>query len=238
MTEAINIADQHVENMFFTLLGDAIEALLLLPGLQAPGTKLRYARISVLSSALAIEAAANSCFERVSFPPAVLKKIERTLGTLDKFDMFSVALFQKSKFDRGCLATQRIGDLIDVRNDYVHPKITPRQAVHRDAAKGQISFECGIYDFLKIQKSPRGWSETTAKSVLTAVDEFLTYFFLKHAGMTAAEATAFLVPQTFIDGKRMVSVDLAADIHFIDQARKDLKIPFAFVDNSTARGTH
>ena len=237
MSERQEISDQHVENMFFTLLGDAIETALLLPGLKAPGTKLRYARFSVLSSALAIEAAANSCFERVSFPPAVLKKIERNLGTMDKYDMFSLELFKNSRFDRGCLAAQRIEDLLAVRNDYVHPKITPRPAVGHNEAVGQVTIYCGTYDHLKIEKSPRAWTDSTPLLVLKAVDDFLTNYFLENAKMSPASATEILIPQMLMSGRKMpASIDLQADILYIDSARANLKIPFRFVDNNTALG--
>jgi hypothetical protein len=237
MSDHDKLPDQHVENMFFTLLGDAIEPVLVIPGLNAPGTRLRFTRISILASALVVEAAANSVFTRISFPPAVLKKIERNLGTFDKFDLFSLALFKQSKFDRGRIATQQIDDLLDIRNEYVHPKLIARPAVHKNEAKKEITFHCGMYDYLKIDRSPRAWSGTQALTVLKAIDDFLTYYFLDHGGLTAAQATGYLIPRTFIDGVQVqASIDLEADLLYVNKARNELGIPFKFVDDSTVRG--
>ena len=161
---------------------------------------------------------------------ALLRKIERNLGTFDKLDMYSIALFKKSKFDRGRLATQRIDDLLDVRNKYVHPKVIARPAVHKDEAKKAITFHCGTYEYLKIDRSPRAWSGDQALTVLKAVDEFLTYYFLEHAEMAAAQATDYLIPRTLIDGRQVqASVDLEADLLYVNKARKELGIPFKFV---------
>jgi hypothetical protein len=230
--------DQHVENMFFTLLGDAIEPVLVIPGFTNRGTRLRFSRISILASAVLIEAAANSVFQRISFPPPVQKKLERNLGTFDKFDMFSLALFQKSKFERGRIETQRIDDLLEIRNEYVHPKLISRPAVKIDEVNGQMTFHCGTYEFLKIEKSPRAWANDEAIRVLKAVDGFLTYFFLEHGGLTPADATRYLIPSTFVAGKLIgPSVDLHADIGYVNKVRKDFGIPFRFVDDQTAIGT-
>ncbi len=237
MTDTSPPPDQHIENAFFSLLAASIENAYFAATIAEPGSKSRFTRLSILSAAITIESAANSCFQRISFPPKVSERIERSLGTLDKFDMFSVALFHESKFDRGCKATQQIKDLIDLRNDYVHPKIIALPVVARDDAKKQVSINSGMREFLKIERSPRAWTDITPQTVLSAVDSFLTYFFLDHAKWQPAQATDFLIPQLILDGKiQPPSPDFAAEIELVGKARTLWGIDFRFVDSDRALG--
>ena len=222
--------DCWVKNSFFTLLADAIECAYLANAkeISNPGSKARFIRFSILSSALAIECAANACFQSLAFSSELTERMERHLRTLDKFEMASIALYGENRFDRGELRTQQIQDLIQLRNDYVHPKIHTQPVVSKNDDIKEVTVLCGQYQFLKLDKSFRAWKDTDPQTVLQAVDSFLTYFFMDHCQWTPERATEILLPRLVLDGKPLPQ-NPHHELDYIQKAEEMWKITFPFI---------
>jgi hypothetical protein len=233
---AQKIPNQFLENAFLNLLGDAIENAYLASAIPNPGSKARFIRFSIISSALAVECATNAAFGHINFPQATLKKIERHLSLFDKIELVSMAVHGESRVDRGNAHCQRIGDLINIRNSYVHPKILPHPVISKDEKKRQISVFCGTYEYLKVDKSFYSWKDSDPQIVLKAVEGFLDYFLIENCAWTSQYATDVLTPKLWIDNK-LVPTPLTHDIELVYKAKELWKMRFRFLDLESLRLT-
>jgi len=137
-------------------------------------------RASILSCAHTVEAIANCCLERgVKVPGRLLRKVSRW-PTREKID-FYLHEVGKPQLDWGQLFAQRISDLIDLRNNYVHPGFTPQGATVV-VAGGANMIEPDLrgpeFNFLKIPKDPRAWKPAHGVIVLRALTDFLDQLFI------------------------------------------------------------
>lgn len=143
----------------------------------------RFARASILASALCIECAANGFLESSDGDKALLKELDR-LSTLSKFDV-ALRLAGKPGIDRGCQAVQRTQDLVAARNAHVHSRSMAIQAevgMFQETDHGHelpVDLMPGLLPSLQIPRVPVLWSAQDADKVIIAVVSFLKYVFEK-----------------------------------------------------------
>jgi hypothetical protein len=131
------------------------------------------ARASILHCAFVVEALANNMLQFLNVGNRLSTSLER-LGTLNKIELFSL-LLKKTHIDRGSTALQVMSEFIDLRNRYVHPKITTRR-FHKSGGSYETASD-QRYQLLALAGSSSEWSATDAgrcvKTLLSAIDQLL-----------------------------------------------------------------
>jgi len=142
----------------------------------------RYARASVLASALSVECVANCLLESLNISKSLRAELDR-LTPVAKIETY-MHLRSIEGFDRGCPEVQRVSELIKARNDYVHPKTSGIAATVRTPQDGgadwilPLNIEGEHWRELKIPKRSMFWSAQSSVSALGAVATFFTYIFV------------------------------------------------------------
>jgi hypothetical protein len=142
------------------------------------------ARASVSSSVLVPEALANSMLRKEDFPEAgtLYKDIDYHLPALAKIAV-ALRLWGKAGLNLGDKPVQRANELIELRDDGVHPKVrrhpvnAPVFAFHRTNSK-----------VLGIAVEPEQRTPADAKTALEVALTFVDHVLLDVAGLTVKEA--------------------------------------------------
>lgn len=137
------------------------------------------ARAAVLHCAFAVEALANNMLQFLYVGNRLSTSLER-LDTLSKLELFSL-LLRKTHLDRGSTALQVLSEFVDLRNQYVHPKIATR-TLHKEEGSYKTATH-PRYPFLALAEPSSEWRAADAgrcvTTLLSAVDQLL----LDHLGM-------------------------------------------------------
>lgn len=154
------------------------------------------ARSSILTSAFALESAANSCLERgLRLPKRVAKRVDQ-FTPLEKFELFLHEAFGVT-LDRGRSDVQRVAEVLKLRNGAAHPRPVDRdtEILQRKGSTGQLIHP----DFgpktqlLQIYEARDQWRAEDAAKVLGAVVEFLDRLLLVDCRLSASQAAELLV---------------------------------------------
>ena len=196
-----------------------------------PGSLSRLARSSIVNSALSVESAANICLGSLPLSKSFTQDVERKLATLEKFELFLTLHKGSGVFDRGCHAVQRIQDLINLRNDFVHPKSVRQTAqISKDTVGTQnATVEAGMYNHLKVGKSYRTWNGEAAVTVVRAVFEFFDQFFRQWCNWDPAKTASVLSSAIVADGKEITSV-IPGEIELFRKANTLWKVPVHWIE--------
>ena len=113
---------------FINILADAIFFAFLAEKDQCPENDppesmdyFSYSRMSILNTVFSLECAANMVLAQTELPAALMKKMER-LPTLEKYDLLLFIRNPRKRIPREKSFVQSISELIELRNNYVHPK--------------------------------------------------------------------------------------------------------------------
>lgn len=145
-------------------------------------TTSRFARASILASALSVECAANCLLAAVDVPKTLADEIDR-MTPLGKIEV-CLRLRGLPPIERGSREVQLMSELVKIRNDHVHPR-----ASNIPAGLGSpkdvdahwmlpISLEGELWPQLKIPKRPMFWSNESSRAVLKAITDFYRHLFL------------------------------------------------------------
>lgn len=134
----------------------------------------RYARSSILASALCLESAANCCLDFLQLQKGSHEDYEQ-LKTLAKFDLFLHHVNPGGKLDRGHKLVQPIKNLLSCRNEYVHSKVI------LDSIKDG-SHTLKIWEPLGLPHNSIYWQPLHAIKVFTVISDFLNHFFFELCG--------------------------------------------------------
>lgn len=227
--------DHFEDRAFITLLADAIEHTYLATAIPNPGSVQRFARSAIVSSALTVESAANVCISSLNFSKDFAGSMEQKFSSLDKLEFFVMLNKGSSVFDRGCLEVQRIQDLINLRNNFVHPKSIRLSAQISGTNSGArtASMSAGMYDHLKIAKSFRPWDGNTAVIVIKAVFEFFDKLFSQWSTWSPEITASFLLPTMHENGKS-TTTGITDEIELFRKAQKLWKVPVGWIAVDTA----
>lgn len=187
------------ENNFLSIFSDAVMLYEAAKGCADLDLQCALAKSSVLSVNYALEAAANSFMESVAISANLKAQVDK-FRTLEKFD-FVLQYHTDEQLNNGDAWVQNVKNLIDHRNNFVHPKIKknkiqvatliepgqpPRhQAIQQPAKKGE--------DLKPKLLGPDSelYSHKDAAEALVRMTKFLNAFISKW-GIKYEEAELFL----------------------------------------------
>jgi len=125
-------------------------------------------RYSFLMISNSLESAANALLLSLNLDQEYYGELERT-STLVKFKIFCD--FMGKRLDQGDIKFGRIKDIINCRNEFVHPK--PRKANYSiDGVTSEIKYDIKS---TKNRNYPIYFSEIKPNHVLTALEDALTF---------------------------------------------------------------
>lgn len=139
----------------------------------------RFAKHSILLSALAIEAAANCVVAEIGLN----KSKQKELAGLSTIQKFKQALALRGKlFDLDRHEVKRAAALIQVRNDLAHPKAFKdpiTMEIKREGDRRFLSTSLELKDagLLGIRHQPMGWCSGSSLVALQVLDVFFVYLF-------------------------------------------------------------
>lgn len=145
-------------------------------------TTNRFARASILASALSVECTANCLLATLDIPKALADEVDR-MTPLGKIEA-CLRLHNLSPIARGSREVQLMSELVKIRNDHVHPRASNIPAELSSPEDGDahwmlpISLEAELWPQLKIPKRPMFWSHESSQAVLKAITEFYRHLFL------------------------------------------------------------
>lgn len=145
-------------------------------------TMSRFARASVLASALSVECAANCLLVSLTVSKSLLLELDR-LTPIAKIEAY-LKLRGVDGFDRGCHEVQRVVELVKARNEHVHPKAATIPAAVSTPQDGganwvvPFNLEGEHWDQLHIPKRSMFWSHASSLAALGALASFFTYLFV------------------------------------------------------------
>ncbi len=139
----------------------------------------RFAKQSVLLSALALESAANCVVAEIGLP----KSKQTGLTGQSTIQKFKHALALRGKpFDVGREEVKRAAALVQVRNDLAHPKAfkdSVRIEIKCEGERRFLTTELELKDsgLLGIRHKPMGWTSNASLVALQVLNEFFGYLF-------------------------------------------------------------
>ena len=162
---------------------------------------------SIIESAFSIEALANSLLHKIAFRH--FKELER-LQAFPKFEVFARSRNRTIDFGKNEYACAL--ELIRLRNEYVHPKVSN---IDMKLAKsvGALDEFSGvpIHGEAEYWEEPKGytnlgipsenWSPADATIVVAKLLKFVDRLVIDDCGMTGAEIKNHLLPHARHDGK-------------------------------------
>lgn len=166
---------------FFELLTDAIIQYREAARTDESFRMNRFARASILASALSVECVANCLLISLDTSRKLSDELDR-MSPLSKIEVY-LKLTSKPSLDRGDLKVSKIADLINARNDFAHPKvkgIPAKMSLPQDAGKEWMfpfSIDGVHHSQLSIPKVPLFWSAKNALEAMKAISEFYRYLF-------------------------------------------------------------
>ena len=195
---------------FCSLLGDAIFFEKMAHEHNDRLLSQRYARVSIISSLLTLECAANCCLFCVQGNTQLLNELDK-LNALAKLDFFAWHGYEK-KIDWGRAEVQKIKELKQLRDSFVHPKVIKNQtnisnvSELKDFYSVTIQFESKQKNSTKIDINSNLWFHKDALSALKAVVEFYNYYFTDLISLDPDLVFGILNTSIIVDSKPFSSV--------------------------------
>lgn len=195
---------------FFELLTDAIIQYREAGNTDDSFRMNRFARASILASALSVECVANCLLISLDTSRRLSEELDR-MSPLSKIEVY-LKLNAKPALDRGDLKVSKISDLISARNDFVHPKvkgIPAKMNLPQDAGREWIfpfSIDGVHHSQLSIPKVPLFWSAQNAFEALKSISEFYRYLFCTLLNFDHKEMHDLLISRIQAAGVHMPAV--------------------------------
>ncbi|MGD8174178.1 hypothetical protein ACQEXU_21255 [Vibrio sp. TRT 21S02] len=142
----------------------------------------RFARSSICASVLSIESCANVLLQQIEISSQTLNDLDR-MPALSKIDIFLRVEHKLSGLDYGNNVVQKIKELLQIRNQFVHQKGTKIKTDIGEPQDGNenwilpMDLEGKLHKQVKIPKCSMFWSNHSAFEVLKAVYSFYNYLF-------------------------------------------------------------
>ncbi len=191
----------------------------------------RSARASIIASALSIECYANALIQDIQSSADCHNDLDK-LTPLSKVEMFFRMNGVENNINYGDHKIQKIKELIQVRNSYVHSKskiINTSMGLPEDGNTHwvlPIEFDGEQYKSLKIPKSSMFWNDANAYDVIKSSLEFYKYtfgFFDKigsekhHLLINRISLGNVIIPGMFteFDNEIEKAIELGLDIEFL-----------------------
>lgn len=173
-------------------------------------TMSRFARASVLASALSVECAANCLLFSLHLSKPLLTELDK-LTPVAKVEAY-LRLRAVDGFDRGRAEVQRVVELVKARNDHVHPKASAIRAELTSPQDGgdnwilPVNLDGEHWNQLRIPKRSMFWSDASSLAALGAVASFFTYLFATLLNATEDELHGILPSRLEIGDAHILAV--------------------------------
>ena len=240
----ISIPAEYRYIAFFELLADAILQHREATRTTEPFMMNRFARASILASALSVECVANCLLIALDTSQKLSDELDR-MSPLSKIEVY-LKLKSKPALDRGNVKVARIADLISARNDFVHPKvkgIPATMSMPRDAGKDWMfpfTIDGAHHKQLPIPKVPLFWSAENSLVTLKAVEDFFRYLFCMLLKAEREEMHNVLISR--IEAGNVHIPAVYDEIRSIIQSVRDIGVDFSyfglFPEVATDKGAH
>jgi len=197
---------------FFDLLSDAIFQHRHAAEAATPELASRFARASVLASALSIECSANALLATLDLTKPLMAELDK-MSPLGKVES-CLRLLGVESFDRGRVEVARVVELIKARNDHVHPKATRMPGTIYAPQDGgaewivPMSFDGAHYENLDMPKLSMLWSESSSRAALVAVAGFYAYLFGELIKPPEHDLNVMLMPQMELGAAKGLAVHM------------------------------
>lgn len=214
---------------FFDLLGDAVFLHGHATEAQGHYPPSRFARASVLASALSVECAANCLLATLDLSKSLTDEFDK-MTPVGKIEAY-LQLTGIEGFSRGRVEVARVVELVKARNEHVHPKAARMDGeIHapRDGGAEWIvpgRFDGANYQNLEMPKLSMLWSASSSRAALVAVADFYAYLFRDLIKAPEHEMNAALMSRMEFGGKQTPGVHMPS---LADEIRDELRGAGAF----------
>lgn len=191
----------------------------------------RNARASIISSALSIECYANALMHDIQSSKECLNDLDK-LTPISKIEIFLKLNGVENGINHGDHKIQKIKELIQVRNSYVHAK---SKTIHTEMGLPENSNTHWVlpmeldgehYRSLRIPKSSMFWNDVNALEVLKTTLDFYKYTFSfleqikedkDHLLLNRITFKNFILPNVFpeFDTEFENAIKLGLDVKFL-----------------------
>ena len=189
---------------FFDLVCDASFAYFGSKASEDHYEENRYARTSVLSTALCVESFANCLLVSLNLPRRAFSDLDR-LPILSKIDTY-LRISSLEVLDWSRAEVQKVSELVRARNDFVHDKtsrvqsdLAPAVLQSVDMPRWDITLRPDSHQNLGIFKLAFAWGADDALQCLRAVSSFLEYVLSHHEKVGADSVRRSLVSEIGIE---------------------------------------
>jgi len=165
---------------FMELFSSAV--LFLQMSLEENENENLFARESLINCVFALEASANCLLDTLNLSKKFHDDLDK-LTTINKFEFYLNTKFINAKIDRGNTIIQKVEELINIRNRFVHPKLV---RINGDYIEGVVDGNNKIYKARRINKKTAtnistlstDWMSFDAKSAVQIIVDFYVYYFI------------------------------------------------------------
>lgn len=191
----------------------------------------RYAKAAGINSALSIEAGANSCLARMTYPALVVEQLDK-LSVLDKYDVLFTARYGKG-VDRGSKPFQVVKELFQLRNRYVHPKLEKIKTRIAINEAGEKTYEKApehqkFTPILKVPYDLATWTGGHSRIVVKETINFFNHFFSELCGLDKEECSKLL--SVFVKGPANTASFLTtSEIEILQQVKAEYGLDVRFL---------
>lgn len=167
---------------FIDLLSDAIYQHGMAAESNDDYIENRCCRASISASVLALECFANALLQSLDISKKLREDLDR-LPSISKIETYLQILRAKNNIDHGDNRIQKAKELIQIRNQFVHPKTTKSDSEISEPQDGNthwivpMKLEISMYKELKIPRSENHWREGDSAIILEATFQLFDYLY-------------------------------------------------------------
>lgn len=193
----------------------------------------RFSRSSICASVLSIENCANALLQIIEVSPQVLNDLDR-MPALSKINMYFRIEHSKHGLDYGSHVVQKVKELLQIRNQFVHQKGTklktdigkPEDA--KDNWMLPMELEGQLHKQVKIPKCSLFWSHSHAYEVLKVVFSFYNYLFSELITISEDEFNSTLMNRVQLNS--VVMPNLFDEMQIELQKAESIGLKLSFFD--------
>ncbi|MBI2517289.1 MAG: hypothetical protein HYV95_10275 [Opitutae bacterium] len=198
-----------------------------------------HARCSILMTVFAVEGALNSALIARFSSKRLFRRIER-FPFPEKTEFVAHTFGAQAKIDSNAGFLLDMEELVDVRNQQVHPKNTRKKMVGGKDAQGKPSYrnpKPGFSPRLRIPDSPSEWDHDTAVTAIRVADRFLSQFFTDICLLKEADKTTIFLSGLEGDGWTATIHEQHAEKQ-LQKSRAGLKLGLQYMPDSFLNMQH
>jgi len=199
--------NKHIYKPFLSTLIDSVLYAKYASNSNDEKLKKLLAKASILHCCLTIEALANNMVQFINLGSKFSESVDK-LDVISKFEMFSL-MVKKKNIDRGSSSIQTFKQLIDLRNNYVHPKI---KTVELNNENGNYTTKLiPNYKQIKINVNSQKWDVKDSNECVLALLKGIDEFLLTELRLEMKSMSCMFLDFLFIDGMQGPIVDTKSE---------------------------